>query len=1209
MIHSAALLKDLKAQLKLVQADLRARADDKADRWGARLQEEYAEARRRERTGHSWVVWRDNEVDQAAVAWLIAMTFVRFCEDNDLLTGARISGATVPVGWIAGPGDRTARAEENLTAYFRENPTHNRRDWLRQAFTVLAAQPVGKALVDEAHNPVWIADISAEKAAALVDFWRATDASGELVHDFTDQTLDTRFLGDLYQDLSDHARKTYALLQTPVFVEEFILDQTLTPALAEFGLDGIKLIDPTCGSGHFLLGAFQRLVDQWQAEAPALDAKERVRRAMDSIHGVDLNPFAVAIARFRLTVAGLLAMGERSLVGVPNIGFHLAIGDSLLGEFGGAPQALQFEGEDVETYLYDTEDLKEYAGILKPGQYHVVVGNPPYITVKDPALNVLYRSIYKTAYKEYQLTAPFMELLFRLAVRGERGQRAGIVGQITGNGFTKQDFGKKLIEDLFGGYHEGNPVDLALVVNTEGAHIPGHGTPTVIIVGRRRRPANDTVRAVLHLRGEPKEPEEPARGLVWTEIVDHYATPGFVGNYVAVDDVARETFATYPWHLSDDTRAGVMEQMASSSNRRLSDVVEVFGYTGQTNADGAFLAPAAALARRAVEPDLYRDFLTGEDVRDYVARPGKAALFPYRDGKLVDISSAPGLFRWLWPLRASTWARATFSKRTYKDEGRPWWEWHQVALDRMGTWAIAYPRVATVQHFAFVRFDPAFNREASFLQLPTGAGEDRHHELLGVLNSSLSTFWLKQVSHNKGNGGIGGGIGDEDWEPRYEFTGTKLQQFPLPGALPLERGLALDRYAQELGATTPHAVVAEWLKGGSGDLRMTLQAAETRFRQVYGAMIFEQEELDWEVYQRYELLDEDVTYHGLSTTSIAELSGIDLGQRAFEISLAQRVQAGEEETAWFERHRSSPITEVPEQWPSAYKELVQRRLKLIESDRAIGLLEKPEFKRRWHQSRTWEQQVSGALEAAILDRIEKPSLWRDEQGPAARSVAELADALRTDAALMVLASVLTGSPEPELGKVLALLMEAEAVPFLAARRYNPLGLEKFRAWQETWKLQRREDAGERVDIAVPPKYGQEDFRKPAYWRARGKLDVPKERFILYPDLHREGDSSMVLGWAGWDHKDQALALAREFPTQEALAAGDDLLTQMVAGLIELEPWVHQWHSEMDASFGVSPAQAITGVIDQQLGRLEATRDEITAWTPPVATRGRRPKNS
>jgi hypothetical protein len=238
------------------------------------------------------------------------------------------------VGWIAGPGDRAVRARENQTAYFRVNTSHHDRDWLQQSFRVLAAQPAGAALVDPQHNPVWTAEISAETAKGLVDFWRRTDAGGALVHDFTDAYLDTRFLGDLYQDLSEHAKKTYALLQTPVFVEEFILDRTLTPAIAEFGVDGLRLIDPTCGSGHFLLGAFDRLNRQWAVEAPGMDPKQRVRKAMDSIHGVDLNPFAVAIARFRLTVAGILAAGEKSLVAVPELGFHLAIGDSLLGEQG-----------------------------------------------------------------------------------------------------------------------------------------------------------------------------------------------------------------------------------------------------------------------------------------------------------------------------------------------------------------------------------------------------------------------------------------------------------------------------------------------------------------------------------------------------------------------------------------------------------------------------------------------------------------------------------------------------------------------------------------------------------------------------------------------------------------------------------------------------------------------------------------------------------
>ncbi|WP_032384276.1 BREX-2 system adenine-specific DNA-methyltransferase PglX, partial [Rhodococcoides fascians] len=333
----------------------------------------------------------------------------------------------------------------------------------------------------------------------LIAFWRRTHENGLLVHDFVDAGLETRFLGDLYQDLSEHAKKTYALLQTPVFVEEFILDQTLTPAIAEFGLEGLKVIDPSCGSGHFLLGAFERLNHAWLEAAPGLDAKERVRRAMGSVHGVDINPFAVAIARFRLTVAGLKAMGESSLVGVSAIGFRLAIGDSLLSVHGSVTQTFDFDVDEQlqNAFVYDTEDIDEYLGILGRGQYHVVVGNPPYITPKDKALNALYRLSYVSAAGKYALSAPFMELLFRLAIRGEQGQGAGYVGQITSNSFMKREFGKKLIEYLFAGHDIGNPIDLTAVIDSSGAYIPGHGTPTVIIIGRRRRPIADHVRAVL----------------------------------------------------------------------------------------------------------------------------------------------------------------------------------------------------------------------------------------------------------------------------------------------------------------------------------------------------------------------------------------------------------------------------------------------------------------------------------------------------------------------------------------------------------------------------------------------------------------------------------------------------------------------------------------------------------------------------------------
>lgn len=1192
MINSAALLKDLKTQLQLVQADLRARADDTADRWGARLQEEYSEARKRERTGYPWLVWRDNEVDQAAVAWLIATTFIRFCEDNDLLSGARIEGQHVPVGWIAGPGDRTARAEENLTAYFRENPTHNRRDWLRQAFRVLAAQPAGKALVDEQYNPVWSADISAERASSLIDFWRFTGSAGELVHDFTDPGLDTRFLGDLYQDLSDHARKTYALLQTPVFVEEFILDQTLTPALAEFGLEGIKLIDPTCGSGHFLLGAFERLVDQWATEAPALDAKEHVRRAMGSIYGVDLNPFAVAIARFRLTVAGLLAMGDRSLVGVPNLGFHLAIGDSLLGEFGGAPEAFRFEGEEDETYFYDGEDLKEYADILKPGQYHVVVGNPPYIQPKDKALNALYRLSYKTTSGKYALSVPFVELLFRLAVRGEQGQGAGYVGQITSNSFMKREFGKKLVEWFFSGHDLGNPVDLTEVIDTSGAYIPGHGTPTVILIGRRRRSVGDKIRAVLGIRGEPGQPNDPAKGLVWTEIVTHLDHPGFNGKFVSVTDVARSVLTTHPWSLSGGGASDLKEAIESLSPRTLGSVTSEVGIVAVLGEEEAFELPA-----RTSEPS--KPLVIGETIRDF-RLSASHRFWPY-DSRLEPTEDA-ACSKWMWRFRRTVRGYLMFGK-TREQRGLKWFEYGMLARSKLTTpLSIAFAFVSTHNHFVLDRGGKVFKQSAPVIKLPESGTEDDYLALLGVLNSSTACFWLKQVSYPKGGdpvGGAGARVSASGWDDRYEFTGTKLEQFPLPKTMPLERGRALDGLAHDLATTDPAAVVSAWLVEG-GVLAEALAGARVNWEKLRSQMIWAQEELDWETYRLYGLVESDLTY------PYADLDGLELGERAFEIALAQQAEAGMETTTWFSRHGSSPIVELPSAWPKTYQELVERRLSLIDDDLSIRLLEVPDNKRRWLVT-SWEVQSTEALQRAILDRLESADLWRDAQGPLARSVVELADALKGDAILNELLAVLTGDAEADLVNALGSLITDQAVPYLAAYRYKSSGVEKFRTWQQVWDLQRREDAGEKVDIPVPPKYSTKDFRKAEYWKARGKLDVPKERFILYPGLGHEGDTTVVLGWTGWDHKDQALALAREFPVQDALGAGNDLLTQMVAGLVELEPWVQQWHSGMDASFGVSPAEAISGVIDQQLGRLEATREQITAWEPPATTRGRRAK--
>ncbi|GDY56590.1 hypothetical protein SVIO_072130 [Streptomyces violaceusniger] len=302
-MNGAGLLKDLKKQVTALEDDLRERSES-VEEFRARLESEYARAREGKRTAATYGAWRDERVTQAAAAWVLGCVFVRFCEDNGLIEWP----------WLAGPGERLRDAEERHEAFFREKPHLNNRDWLIEAFQHLSdANETAAGLFDRRHNPLWELTPSYEAASELLAFWRRRGADGEILYDFTDEEWDTRFLGDLYQDLSEHARKTYALLQTPEFVEEFILDLTLEPAIEEFGLNpegGLRTIDPACGSGHFLLGIFARLVEKWRAAEPGTDEWVVVRRALDSVHGCDKNPFAASIARFRLLVAAMRAAGR-----------------------------------------------------------------------------------------------------------------------------------------------------------------------------------------------------------------------------------------------------------------------------------------------------------------------------------------------------------------------------------------------------------------------------------------------------------------------------------------------------------------------------------------------------------------------------------------------------------------------------------------------------------------------------------------------------------------------------------------------------------------------------------------------------------------------------------------------------------------------------------------------------------------------------------
>ena len=449
-----------------------------------------------------------------------------------------------------------------------------------------------------------------------------------------------------------------------------------------------------------------------------------------------------------------------------------------------------------------------------------------------------------------------------------------------------------------------------------------------------------------------------------------------------------------------------------------------------------------------------------------------------------------------------------------------------------------------------------------------------------------------------------------------------------------------------------------------------------------------QEELDWQVYEAYGLIEASDAVslpEGEAMDAIPPV-GIQLGERAFEIVLARRMAAGEVQTTWFTRHGSTPITVIPTHWPAAYRELVERRILRIESDSNIRLIEQPEYKRRWN-TESWDSQFQRAATEWLLLRLETYFFGsermtevreqrtdaggqKSEGGDASDSSSlhpqstifdprstfiaasrphlvsaqQLAEVVQADRHFLEVAECLECHSGFSVSALVQRLVEAESVPALLRDRYKDSGLRKREDWEETWRLQRQEDAVEeevkgrmsesrksqdeeagspaslghaeprskvqeeelkklvrkeqleRVgEIPVPPKYGSGDFKKASFWKLRGKLDVPKERWVCYPGAERDGDTSPVIAWAGWDHLQQAQALAEYFlDAKDAHGWPPAKLKPLLAALADLLPWLKQWHNTFDPNYGMGLGDYFQGFLEEQCRALEMTIQEVDA---------------
>jgi hypothetical protein len=368
-----------------------------------------------------------------------------------------------------------------------------------------------------------------------------------------------------------------------------------------------------------------------------------------------------------------------------------------------------------------------------------------------------------------------------------------------------------------------------------------------------------------------------------------------------------------------------------------------------------------------------------------------------------------------------------------------------------------------------------------------------------------------------------------------------------------------------------------------------------------GILVSLQEEIDWRVYGLF----------GLPTVEAPSVDAVRVSvepnHRPFEVRLAREIATDISASEWFRVHKR----DAPKDVGGPLADLNRQRLRLLdhpEHGKQLRLLETPETKRRWSPPDD-HKAFADAVRTWLLERVE--AAFHEQAQPELRTARQLALELGRDPAVATAHELFTEESGLDLVKLISDLVDSEGVPYLAGFRYAETGMEKRASWEEAWRLQRMEEEDpkrlqaelKRLNLKAiqpPDKYGPNDFLR-HYWSLRGKLDVPKERFVTVPGGNTDEDTTPLVGWAGWNHLQVAQALSGLYQRRKTEDGWTkDRLVPLLAGIDERVPWLLQWHNDVDPTFGTRLGEFFRDFVAGEAHSLGVAVGDLRKWTPPAA---------
>jgi hypothetical protein len=258
-------------------------------------------------------------------------------------------------------------------------------------------------------------------------------------------------------------RKAGGIYYTPSYIVDFMVSRTLDPLLVgktPRQLTKLRVLDPACGSGSFLISAYQHLLNwyfefytnnepkRWSKGAQArlvetvtglrLALSERRRILLTHIFGVDIDDQAVDVTKLSLLLKVLEGETEQTIQpflsvfherALPDLETNIKCGNSLIGPDFYQEDQLALDDIALEKInVFDWRGKSGFQQIMRDGKFDVVIGNPPYIFVRDNLTNAetdYFTRRYRLTWDKHNTYLLFMELLLELVA--DKGASAYIV--------------------------------------------------------------------------------------------------------------------------------------------------------------------------------------------------------------------------------------------------------------------------------------------------------------------------------------------------------------------------------------------------------------------------------------------------------------------------------------------------------------------------------------------------------------------------------------------------------------------------------------------------------------------------------------------------------------------------------------------------------------------------------------------------------------